>query len=177
MMASLRFIAKRRSMQRPDLDTSRFAAAEAKAVVAQADLHWIAERGEPNNFELFSFKQAHLEQALDDGIGALKGGDTGALPNAQLVQRSHRVGASNSGRGGISLAKDGHGANQDLCGRVGADAEPAAAHLQQARTTRLEHLESTSRAHPEFRHPADQGRISRDFGHVRPFSGAEQFQR
>src|SRR5437762_11671870 len=75
--------------KRGDGHARRFAAAQAEAVVAEADFHRIAERSEAEHFNFFAFEKAHFEKALDDGILALDRVDAGFLPGFQLIERGH----------------------------------------------------------------------------------------
>jgi hypothetical protein len=61
------------------LNVGRFLAAEAEAVVAQADFDGVPQWGEANHFDLFPFEQAHFQQALNDGAAALQGDNPGTL--------------------------------------------------------------------------------------------------
>jgi hypothetical protein len=69
-----------------DGDAGGFTAAEAEAVVAQADFDGVAEGGEADDLNFLAFKQAHFQEALDQGVAALDGADAGALADAELVQ-------------------------------------------------------------------------------------------
>src|SRR5262249_38051660 len=77
------------SLRHSDSDAGRLAAAQAEAIVAQADLHRVAERGEADDLQLFTVEQAHLQEALHESVIASKGLDGGPLAALQLVQGGH----------------------------------------------------------------------------------------
>src|SRR5690349_14948200 len=72
-----------------DGDAGGLTAAEAEAVVTQADLHGVAERGEADDLDFLAFEEAHLEEALDEGVLALDGVDAGSLADPQLAEGGH----------------------------------------------------------------------------------------
>ena len=50
---------------RIDGDPRRFAAAQAQAVIAEADFHGVAKGSETQDFNFFALEHAHLQKALD----------------------------------------------------------------------------------------------------------------
>src|SRR6266542_2623919 len=60
-------------------DARRFAAAQTQAVVAQADLHRVAERSEAEHLDLFALEQAHLQKALHNRVVTLERRDPGSF--------------------------------------------------------------------------------------------------
>jgi hypothetical protein len=112
------------SGERFDEDAGRFAAAEAEAVVAQADFQRVAERGHVGDFDLFPFENAHLEQALYEGVVALDRLDSAASADRQLVQGRHEGYLGGSG--------DGGGTNEDLQIEFQTQAQAAPIDFQQA---------------------------------------------
>src|SRR5262245_24191198 len=63
------------SLRQGDGNACRFPAAQAEAIVAEANVHRITQRREPDHLDLFPLEQAHLQEALHKGIIALDGFD------------------------------------------------------------------------------------------------------
>jgi hypothetical protein len=146
-----------------DLNAGGLAAAEAEPIIAQADFDGIAQGGHADHLDLLVFEQAHLHEPLDEGIVTVDGRDPAALTRTQLIQERH---------GSAS-----HGTNEDLGALLAAKRQTAAADLQEARPAGLEHTQTAASPQTQLRQAADPTRLTRDKGHVRPFTRTQQFER
>src|SRR5947208_2740068 len=52
---------------------------QAEAIIAKADLHGVAERGETKDLEFLTFEQTHLKKALDQAVVAPDALHSGSL--------------------------------------------------------------------------------------------------
>jgi hypothetical protein len=66
--------------------TGGFTAAEAQAIIPQADFHRIAEGGKTQHLDFFPFQQAHFQESLNQKIIPLNGSDKSALAWEKLIQ-------------------------------------------------------------------------------------------
>jgi hypothetical protein len=74
-----------------DFDSGGVLAAERQPCGAEADFHRIAQWGEADNFDLFTFEHAHVEESLDQRRIALKRKDAAPLTGPELVESRHVV--------------------------------------------------------------------------------------
>src|SRR5262245_30486422 len=77
------------SPHRLNKNTGGFAAAEAQAVITQANFHRVAQRRKADDLDCFPFDQAHFQQALHQRTVSLDAHDLGVLPDVQLIQGWH----------------------------------------------------------------------------------------
>src|SRR3954451_10747927 len=75
--------------ERGDADAGSFVAAEAETVIAEANLHRIAERGEADDLDLLAVEQAHLHEPLHQEVVAFERFDARPLPGFKAIQRGH----------------------------------------------------------------------------------------
>jgi hypothetical protein len=72
------------------LDAGRFASSQAKAVIAQSNLHRIAQRCEADYFNILSFEQTHLPQPLTEEVVTQDCFNRAPMARTELIQRRHR---------------------------------------------------------------------------------------
>src|SRR5262249_13165261 len=70
---------------------------QAQAVIGQANLDGVAQRGEADNLDLLAFEQTHFHETLYQEVGAVEGDDSAALPELELIEGRHDA---RPGRGG-----------------------------------------------------------------------------
>jgi hypothetical protein len=74
-----------------NLNPGGVTAAERQPGGAEPDFHRVAQRGEADDFQLFAFEHAHVEQPLDQGRVALQRQDAAPLAGPELVEGRHAV--------------------------------------------------------------------------------------
>jgi hypothetical protein len=153
-----------------------FAAAEAEAIVAQANLDGIAQGGNRNNLDVFPFEEAHFEQALDEGIVTLERLDATALADAQLIQGGHERRILGRGRR-VGSGGDRGGTHNNLRRAVTAEAQAAAADFQKARAAGLEDLQYRAGPDAQLGQPAHPARLANDLDNLRRVAGAKVVER
>src|SRR5437867_1272471 len=61
---------KPESWQQSDAYAGGLVATETQSIIAEANLHGVAQRGETDNLELFALQKSHLHQPLNENVFA-----------------------------------------------------------------------------------------------------------
>jgi hypothetical protein len=67
-------------------NTGSFGAAEAQAIIAQADFHRVAKGSEAEHLDFLPLQEAHFQQALHEVVIPVNGFNAAALSWQQLIQ-------------------------------------------------------------------------------------------
>jgi len=130
----------------------------------QANLDWVSERGETDDLNDFVFQQPHFQQALRDPVLAEEGLHARPLAEPQFIERGHS-------------SPRNQRPDQDLRGQAAAQAQPAAADLQEAGFARPQHAQPAALGDAKFGQPPHPTSLAPYLGHVGPLVGAEMLKR
>jgi hypothetical protein len=70
-------------------NSGSFTAAQAEAVIAQANFDRVTKRGDVDYVDLLAFQQSHFQEPLNEAVIPADVVDGGLLTNLQLIQGRH----------------------------------------------------------------------------------------